>query len=89
MATRDRDAGVMAGPEPEPGMMDRLAGVLVGRDTSGWDNVEDLASAVLIAMREPTEGILVAADYPIGTAVKSWMKSHDWPLMIDAALEGK
>ena len=56
----------------------------------------DEAQAAIEALREPTLAMITAAGYLYTPAhwkeedvfITVWMKSHDWPRMIDAALGG-
>ena len=43
------------------------------------------ARDAIAAMRVPTEGMVAAAGYKTEDLL-TWMESHDWPVMIDAAL---
>ena len=56
---------------------------------TGWRNAVDwdaVARAAIRALMEPTEAMLRAAGYGPRWNVKDWMATHDWPLMIAAAL---
>ena len=47
---------------------------------------DGVARAAIRALMEPTEAMLRAAGYGPRWNVKDWMATHDWPLMIAAAL---
>ncbi len=80
-------------------MIDRVARVVAEKQGIVFDTLPEFyreiwrekARSAIEAMREPTVAMLDAAGYrdianhPSKRA--EWMKAHDWPKMIDAALE--
>lgn len=57
----------------------------------GLSVYQEKAKVAIKAMREPTIRMIEAAGYNIDItdsySITNWMDAHDWPLMVDAALE--
>ena len=74
-------------------MLERVALAFTGLHITTVDgslvDPVDVARAAIEAMRDPTLEMLIAAGYRNVPDVGEWMEVHDWPIMIQAALDGK